>query len=387
MRIEYRLIAACLVLVLVGMATGEEAAAGIERAAALESLEIGGRLMFDAAAYDSDDVDLSSGTEVRRGRLYVKGAIDEDWFFKGQYEFTASGSSSLYDFYIGYGGLGEATTLYVGQFIEHGSLEDTSSSKYITFMERALPVLAFAPASRRIGVGIGTHGDAWYAGAGVYGENSGVDESQKDGVGASARVSGAPLRGDRKALHLGAWGAYRQPRGDDLGQVRARPESHVADTRLIDTGVISNLNAQVSAGVEIAGVAGPFSVQAEFMAAELDRDGFDNESYSGWYAYASWILTGETRPYDPQSGTFGRLKPRRPAGQGGAGAWELAARYSTLDLDDGIRGGTEDNVTVGVNWYVNAYTRFMLNYVKASAENDEGETDVDIVQVRAQLDF
>ncbi len=380
-------VAMCLLVVLAGTAAGEGTEAVVERAAALKSLKLGGRLMLDAAVYDSDDVDLNSGTEVRRGRLYASGRIDDAWFFKGQYEFTGTGSGQFKDLYIGYGGLGDDTTLLIGQLVEFGSLEDTSSSKYITFMERALPVLAFAPASRRIGVGIDTHGQAWYAGAGVFGENSGVDEAEEDGIGASARMSCAPLLGEAKALHLGVWGAYREPRGDHLGRVRARPESHVSDTRLVDTGVISNLNAQVSYGVEIAGVAGPLSVQGEYIGSELDRDRFDNECYSGWYAYASWILTGESRPYDAQSGTFGRLKPRRPAGQGGAGAWELAARYSTLDLEDGIPGGTEDNVTLGVNWYANAYTRFMLNYVKASAEKDGGETDVDIVQVRAQVDF
>jgi phosphate-selective porin OprO/OprP len=344
-----------------GTALGDGTDAVVERTAALKSLKFGGRLMLDAAVYDSDDIDLNSGTEVRRGRLFAKGKIDDDWFFKGQYEFTGSGSGEFKDLYVGYGGLGESTTLLIGQFVEYGSLEDTTSSKYMTFMERALP--------------------------GVFGENSGVDESQEDGVGASARASCAPLCGDGKALHLGAWAAYRQPRGDDLGRIRARPESHVADTRLVDTGTISNLNAMVSYGVELAGVTGPFSAQAEYIGAELDREMYNNERYSGWYAYASWMLTGETRPYDPQSGSFGRLKPRKPAGQGGIGAWEVAARYSTLDLDDGILGGTEDNVTVGLNWYVNAYTRFMLNYVKASAEKDGGQTDVDIVQVRAQLDF
>ena len=101
----------------------------------------------------------------------------------------------------------------------------------------------------------------------------------------------------------------------------------------------------------------------------------------------SWVLTGESRPYDPHSGTFGRLRPRRAAGQGGSGAWELAARLSSLDLDDEIRGGSEDNVTLGLNWYVNNHTRFMLNVINASAERGGNETDVTIVQLRAQLDF
>ncbi|MBT3294547.1 MAG: porin [Verrucomicrobia bacterium] len=390
MRSRYRvtvgMVAATVMVVVAGTAWGVESAPRVAHSSAFDAIKIGGRLMVDVALYDSDDVELSSGTEVRRGRIFVKGALNEDWFFKAQYEFTASGAGSVKDFYMGYKGLGDATTLLMGQFVEYGSLADTTSSKYTTFMERALPVLAFVPAERRIGVGIDTHGDAWYAGVGLFGENSEVDEEADDGVGASLRVTAAPILATERALHLGAWSAYRTPRGDET-RLRARPESHVSDTRLIDTGVISNVNAQVSYGLELAGVAGPLSLQAEYLGMLLDREGFDDEYYAGWYTTLSWILTGETRPYDAHSGSFGRLRPLHPAGEGGVGAWEVAARFSTLDLDDGIPGGSEDNLTLGLNWYVNTHTRFMLNLIDASAERAGEESDVTIIQLRAQLDF
>jgi len=48
--------------------------------------------------------------------------------------------------------------------------------------------------------------------------------------------------------------------------------------------------------------------------------------------------------------------------------WEVAARYSTLDLPDGgVLGGEEENWTVGVNWYVNRNVRVSANYVDAKA--------------------
>jgi len=388
MRSGYRAAVGTVVATVVASAAwGAASAPLVEHSSAFDAIKIGGRLMVDAALYDSDDVELSSGTEVRRGRIFVKGTLNDDWFFKAQYELTASGAGSFKDLYMGYKGLGDATTLLIGQLLEYGSLEDTTSSKYITLMERALPVLAFVPAERRIGVGIDTHGEAWYVGAGIFGENSGVDEAQDDGVGASLRVTGAPILATKRALHLGAWSAYRTPRGDGTRRLRARPESHVSDTRLIDTGVISNVNAQVSYGLELAGVAGPLSLQAEYLGMLLDRDDHDDESYAGWYTTLSWILTGETRPYDAHSGSFGRLRPVHPAGEGGVGAWELAARFSTLDLDDGIPGGSEDNLTLGLNWYVNAHTRFMLNLIDASAKRAGEESDVTIIQLRAQLDF
>jgi len=343
--------------------------------------------MFDGALYESDDVDLSRATEVRRARLAAQGTVSDDWSFKGQFEFTGTGSEMFKDLYIAYEGLGPATTLRIGQFQEFGSLEDSSSSKYITFMERALPVTAFVPAEWRIGVGVDTHGDAWYAGAGLFGESAGETEEERDGMGASVRLTAAPLCDDGRTLHVGLWTAYRTPRGDETLRIRTRPEAHVDDTRLVDTGTITNVNAQVSYGLELAGVSGPFSLQSEYLGAMVERDGLSTESYAGWYATASWILTGESRPYDPQSGTFGRLRPAHDAGEGGSGAWEIVARVSSLDLDDGIRGGTEDNVTLGVNWYVNAYTRFMLNYVNVSVDREANEAEATIVQLRAQIDF
>ena len=68
-------------------------------------------------------------------------------------------------------------------------------------------------------------------------------------------------------------------------------------------------------------------------------------------------------------------------------------RYSTIDLSDGaIEGGEEDNLTIGLNWYVNPHVRFMFNYVRADADPTSsdltGEDDEpNVFQTRAQIDF
>jgi phosphate-selective porin OprO/OprP len=49
--------------------------------------------------------------------------------------------------------------------------------------------------------------------------------------------------------------------------------------------------------------------------------------------------------------------------RGGYGAWELAARYSTLDLNDaGVSGGEMDVYSLGVNWWLTSASQFSLNY-------------------------
>jgi len=70
-------------------------------------------------------------------------------------------------------------------------------------------------------------------------------------------------------------------------------------------------------------------------------------AFQGCYVTASWILTGETRPYDRTVAYARRVMPR-----GRWGAPELVARFSHVDLEDGsIAGGVFDKVYVGVNWW------------------------------------
>jgi phosphate-selective porin OprO/OprP len=81
------------------------------------------------------------------------------------------------------------------------------------------------------------------------------------------------------------------------------------------------------------------------------------------------------------------VKPLRNFdGNGSWGAWEVGARYSYLDLNDGndTRGGILGDFTLGINWYLNPNVRFMFNYVLADAKS-RGEAN--IIETRFQADF
>ena len=359
--------------------------ASVKPDASYPEVKIGGRIMVDVAGYDSDDADFSNGTEFRRVRFFVKGRATPEWFYKLQYEQSGSGAAGIQDAYLGYDGWERDVALRIGHMIEAGSLEDTTSSRSSTFMERGLPVLAFSPATRRIGVRADTHGESWHMAGGLFGGSAADDEVKDDTFGGSVRLTCAPWHESGRVLHLGVCGQYRQPR-EDKTRFRARPESHVDDTRLVDTGWTSNATEYVTAGVEAAFVHGPLSLQGEYIGVDVDTDTVGSVRLDGFYVYASWFLTGESRPYDASSGEFVRLKPTKPVGEGGMGAWEVAVRYSELDMQE-ARGGEEQNVTAGLNWYVNKRVRFMLNYVHAESQADEGDVDVDIAQMRAQIDF
>ena len=352
--------------------------------------EVGGRLMVDTAHYYNNH-DLNSGSEIRRARLFMSGKVYEDWNFKLQTDF-AGNEVSLKDAYLRYTGLDYAD-ITVGNFKEPWSLEELTSSKYITFMERALPVEAFAP-SRRLGVGGHSHskgGLSWNAGYGIFADTVNADNSNdNEGYGYAARLTVAPIAEKNRVVHLGGYGEWRAPTDDEV-RYRSRPESHIANVRLVDTGTIGNVDNTVKWGLEAATVMGPFSLQGEYMNVDNDVDGGSDPTFSGWYAYGSWFITGESRTYKASSGTFDRVKPKSIVGKGGKGAWELGARYSSLDLNDsGINGGEEENLTIGLNWYATPTVRFMANYIKVLDLKDPTTTDdsePDVFQLRAQIDF
>jgi phosphate-selective porin OprO/OprP len=355
--------------------------------------QIGGRLMIDYDWYDEDKIEISpkNGAGIRRARLFAAGTMFNVWDWKAQYDF-AGNEAEIKDAWIRYTGFKPAR-ITLGQFKQPFSLEELTSSKYITFMERALPTDAFAT-SRRIGLGANQYADHYTWAVSLYGQEVGNDSSGDNGYGVGARATWAPWNEKTEVLHLGLSGAWENPKDNDV-RYRTRPESHRTDTRLVDTGDIPDPDNFTKYGAEAATVWGPFSAQGEYYWVSQESNDISDTDYKGWYAFASWFLTGESRNY--KHGAFHRVTPKSTVGKGGIGAWELAARYSWIDLEDSpVTGGKENNVTLGLNWYATKYIRFMANYIfvdadpPASSLQEDGSPSSDkpnIFEMRAQIDF
>lgn len=355
--------------------------------------QVGGRIMLDYAYYDDDKRKLGSGSEIRRARLFVSGKMWKLWKFKFQTDF-AGNEVDIKDAYLSYGGF-KPLSIKAGNFKEPFSIEELTSSKYITFMERAMVVDAFAP-SRNLGLQAHAYGNIWQGAIGLFGEgidSPGTDQSQ--GYGTAGRATFAPINSDTRVLHVGGAFEWRTGYQDDEVRFRTRPESHVTNVRFVDTGTIDNVDDTLKFNGEIAGVFGPWSLQGEYIQTDVSRkDGSEDVDFNGYYVFGSWFLTGESRPYDVEGGDFGRVKPTSVLGKGGYGAWEFGVRYSNLDLNSkDINGGKENNVTVGLNWYPTSHTRLMFNYVYVDVENVDADTGLtvddnpNVFQVRAQVDF
>lgn len=356
-------------------------------------LKFGGRVMLDFTLADADESlealvgPVENGSEFRRARLFFSGTIYGNIEFKAQYDF-AGGDADFNDVYIGFKNT-PVGTIRIGHQFEPFSLEALTSSKYITFLERALPNV-FAP-SRNVGIRLHDHlGERLTWAAGAFVESDGFGISEGDGkLNLTGRVTGLPIweeKGER-LLHLGL-SLSTKDLGDDPFRFRQRPEAHQTP-RFVDTGRFAADSVDLAA-VELAFNHGSFHAQSEYMIAEADNvpgglGAPGDPGFDGWYVQAGYFVTREIRPYDTKSGTFGRLSPKKNFGKGGRGAWEIALRYSTLDLNDaGIDGGELEDVTLAVNWYLNPVTRIMLNFVD-SERDDVGSADFALMRI--QVDF
>lgn len=334
------------------------------------TLQVGTLQQLDVAHYDEDGVPLADGSEMRRSRISVAGVFQKDWQYRVEYEFA--GTTALTDAFVAYEGF-KPVMIYMGQFKQPFGLEALGADKAATFMERGLP-FAFVT-TRAPGIMVGSSGTHWTANAGFFGEPLASAQAGDEGYAFVGRATWAPIVGEGRVLHVGAGITLRRPTeqnstntaGDKFSTVRFRskPESNILAQRLVDTGEIPDVSDFSIGGLELAGEMGAFSLQGEYHAVQVARDAGGSLDFSGWYAQAAWTLTGEPRTYRTDRGTFEGVRPRNPIGNGGYGAFELAARVSGIDLtDETIVGGTERNATFGVNWYPNNVLRVSLNVVK-----------------------
>lgn len=268
------------------------------------------------------------------------------------------------------------------------SFEGNTSTKATSFLELSLPAQAMFE-GRRTGIDWQYERPGFIVNLGCYTGQDLVGDN--DGTTIGGRIAWTPHESAGDVMHLGVSAsqedrdATRDGRGVDhppSARFRTPPEAGLTPVRLVDSGTLSNAGRIRRGGLEGLWIGGPWSVQGEALRAEVSRyGGMPNFAARGFYLFASWVATGESRPY--RAGNVGNVNP-----DGRGGAWEFLLRYSTIDLDDGaIRGGREHDWTLGANWYLDDHFKFQANYIRASIDRGSLAIDPRIFELRAQLAF
>ena len=354
-----------------------------------------GVIEADAALFSEREGDyhFNDGTAFRRVRLGFEGTAFKWFNYRAEVDF-AGNAVNITDAYLQYTKIPK-TVVTIGQHKAPFGLESNNSDNYNTFLERGMFTNAFgnAGAERRIGISA-----AWAPreniniAGGIFGDNESISRGSGTAPGESwgvnARATWEPVLDTGKIIHLGVSGYYRGrlKSGDTPDAVRLtdRPNIRIDGGNIADSGIVINTRSLRYAGIEAAGVFGPLTVAGEAGRLWLDRSSGGNAHFSGYYGYATYLLTGETRPF--KGGNFDRIRPFRELGSNGLGAFEVAVRYDHIDLSDtpvpARAGNQASSITAGVNWYFNPYAKLMFNWIHFLGEN----TPLDPVGSKARGD-
>jgi len=349
----------------------------------------------------------------------------------------------------------DPVTFQVGHFFEPMGLEGTNSKNYSDFIEKAMATEAFAP-GHHLGFAALAHGSSWSIKGGVFTTSltekslspsaatpvpfgippsaGWVSTGGSQYFDVTGRATYAPIITDDSLLHLGVSGRYHRPNDStaasdkvlELGS-NLKTESNILNENLLGTpdlscGAVSMAgNPPVAGkcvrnvlgyGVELAAAYGPLSLQSEYLGAHYNRNnaailaanaagdyapGGSSLNFGGFYVYGAWFLTDESRAASYQvtslnPATFGQIDIKNPLSAGGAGAWELGVRFSSINLNNGpvsgtsfsnllaaaqgaalasaiignsgVLGGSEENLTLCLNWYPDPGFRVMANWTR-----------------------
>ena len=336
---------------------------------------------------------LSNGVNARRARIGVAGTVARDWGYAFVYDAgnssdaTPRGLTTAQIMWTGPRG----TAWELGYSSTYFTLDQSTGAADLLFLERASPsniATSFNAGSARANAGARFFGERYWVGAYLTGPQIGDSHTQsRERFGAIERATYQVATGSDYSIHLGV-GVSELLHAPNSGpgtpaaiSLSDRPELRIDPTTFLDTGQIGTPANPVTKGyvidVETAATYRSLFWQGEYFHYQVDRAGLPNASFNGAYGQISWTLTGEAHPYNPQAGSYLRIRPRNPFSLkfGGWGAWEIAARFSYINLNSNIvsgdlqsatpgavLGGNQYGYTIGLNWYPNDLVRLMLDF-------------------------
>jgi phosphate-selective porin OprO/OprP len=350
----------------------------------------------DAGRLQVGDLAEFDGGEIRGLRLGVAGTLN----FKKPWVYTIFAANNAFDrgfdsdrdddiSFLDYRldiPLGKRTSLSVGKQKEPFSMERIMSLVVLPMQERSSVSDALLP-SRNVGVVLnGTGLDqrlTWSGGAfnDAIDHGQSLDESSTQFVG---RATWLPFLSEdgSNLIHLGLGARYSDIKEE--GRFLTEPEFNNAPI-FVDTGPLAG-DSVTTYSLEASWRRGPTWVAGEFLRVDVSSPALGDPDFTGYHITGSWILAGEMRSYNRRSGVFGPVPISKSVYQGGWGTWEVAARWSDLDLSDGIVDGGEMGIaSLGLNWWLSPSFNVNLNYRHISLDRFDLEGSTDGLNIRVVL--
>ena len=334
------------------------------------------RVQADGATFwglNPDYDKIGNGVSLRRVRFAVKAKVAKDWYGEVDMD-MADGEFELKDAIIEYSGV-KNMEFTLGNFKEDFSMERTTSSRYLQFIERPMVTQTLAP-SRHLGFQAAYLRNHFRATMGVFfqtiagSEEAGyVKDNNKDfgrsqGYSFTSKVGWMPYTKDRTmGLYIGGKASYRTPKTDeatnDYGGLRlsTRSSTSINRKKYLDTDVIPNVDHHWLYGLEGAAYYRGLKIQSEWIGTHVTAKD-KNYNFGGSYVQLGYLLFGGNQHFNVAEGEF--TSPGRGRKWGDV---ELNLRYDYIDLNDnGVWGGSAQNWAAGLNFYINKFFKFAINY-------------------------
>ena len=336
---------------------------------------------------------------IRRARPYLRGRLSRRFEFYLNPDF-AGGTLTLQDAYLDTI-FSPAFRVRVGKAKTPFGLERLHSASNLLFFNRALPT-SLVP-NRDLGIqvlGDVAGGSVSYAAAVTNGVPDGgsADLDTSDSKDLSARVvvrpflsRTAPLKGLGLAL---AGSTGRQSGAAALPALRTAllEQPYFTYSGAVADGRRTRFSPQAFYYYKRFGGFAEYVQSTTPVRKAAVREEIGHRA---WQVAASYVLTGEAAT-DAGAG----VRPRAGAdfANGGAGAFQVTARYHTLRVDrDALPLGltaataspTADAWTLGLNWYLTGNLRNTFNFERTTfdSEAEGSRTTEHAFVVRTQVNF
>jgi phosphate-selective porin OprO/OprP len=407
-------------------------------------VHFGGTVHYDAAFYQAGPLlqlappagvgPFNDGANMRRARIFTEGTLYDAVDFKFELEFmngigfspagttgpitatSVTNNPGPTDAWINIKDVPFFGNIRIGSQKEWFSLEHLNVYRYLEFMERSY-LFDFSQITRfdnGFNPGISAFrtwaNDRIFSAIGVYKNDSdligfGLGDGQ---YAVTGRLATTPIYepDDHYFWHIGGAMSHRDPVNGTV-QISVRDNIRNAPfpllNLLINTAAIP-CQSQNLYNLETAAVWGPLTFQAEYTANVLTgaspaagAPAQGNLFFQGFYAEMMCFLTGESRTWNAKNFFFNRVNVLRPlrlkpsdCDGYGCGAWEVAVRYSYLDMSNKfVQAGRLDSVTLGLNWYLNSNAKLQWNYdlTHRGDTNEPGQGTVHAFGMRCAFDF
>jgi len=356
--------------------------------------QVDGTLVSPSDLLEQDLGPMAEGVDPRRFRLFAEGVLKR-MYFRVEFEFATDiglktayfegreGGLAVWDHFLG--------KFRYGLFQEPFTLENNMSSFDTSFVEISMPVAAIGPGAN-LGAMVydasSTRTFTWAVGVFSVGQDT-VDNASRSLLSLSGRFGYKPKARDDSevVLHFGASVSHRSLAGDAV-RYEARPEARFVRP-FADTGDIPSNRAMLY-GLETAWRYNDTWAQAEWLGAHVDTP-TGTERFGGLVLQVGRFLTGMSRPWDDLYGVWGRVRPDEkytggnPFKASNGGEWEIAGRYSSIDLTDGMtQGGQVRDITLGVNWYPAETWKLQFNWIRSRVE-DSGHANVWVLRYQLSV--